>query len=79
MLFKRKPSLLEQCLEAARCLDQQFGGMASIDVQYHPYESHWIAKASWSSGKTIGIVKENVDEAMKLLLGQLHITREKGR
>ena len=75
-IIHKKTPLLNQCLEAAQCWDEPYGGMASIFVQYHPYDAHWIAQARWSSGKIIGVIAEDPDAVLALLLAQLKSKRD---
>jgi len=42
---------IEQSLRLAQKLDAARGGMASVKIEYNPYEHLWTAYASWSSGK----------------------------
>ena len=63
-------TLLEQALYL-----HDFGGMASIHLQYIPYKGHWECQASWSSGKTVTCADDYCDEAMEKLSQELERLR----
>ena len=59
--------MLETLLHLAQRFDAQYGGMASIHIQYQPYDAHWEAQASWSGGETVTTVGMTAEQAMRAL------------
>lgn len=59
--------LLELATKVGIAHHAEFGGMASVSIQYHPYHAHWEAQASWSRGNTITVVNDYSSVAMELL------------
>ena len=48
-----------------------YGGMASVRVQWHPYEREWQGIADWSSNRRITGVGETPAGALNALLVKL--------
>jgi hypothetical protein len=46
-------------------------GMADIKILYHPYESHWIAKCSWSDCSEITAISESVSGCVIKIMNKL--------
>lgn len=51
---------------------EKFGGMASLNVFYNPYDSEWIAKVNWSSGYEIITKQSSLKRTLLLLAKSLH-------
>ena len=64
---------LEKLLDAAHMLsgDNDRGGMADVNILYHPYEATWIAKVSWSSGMEEVVKNDDVMTAIAILTEKL--------
>lgn len=56
--------LLDLSLERATSLNSRYGGMASIKLEWHPYECEWVTAASWSSGKTFQTHNKSVENSI---------------
>lgn len=65
----------EQLLQLAEMLDTRFGGMASIELYYHPYETKWKCEASWSSAMFISGEGKTSSAAMENLRNNLNTIR----
>lgn len=63
--------ILGNLLRAAWRLDAKKGGMASVEIKYHPYETTWIAKASWSQGLDLVAQNEDPQVAVAALIAKL--------
>lgn len=56
--------------QSAGCLDER-GGMASVRVSWHPYDSNWEAEANWSSGERILTGSDSPTDAILKLIDLL--------
>ena len=61
----------QDILTLAEKLDILYGGMASVNILYHPYEGEWIVKVSWSSGFTLVENHYNLDFTMESMQKEL--------
>ena len=62
---------LEIVLREAQKHDSELGGMASVGVNYNPYEGIWIVQTDWSSGIAFISSDEDIDIAVTKLLDLL--------
>lgn len=56
--------LLDLALKRATSLSSRYGGMASITLQWHPYNCEWVSRADWSNGNKFEYSHKSAEKSL---------------